>query len=244
MSILEKGVYIELLADQWCNGPFSMDMALRVCVGADRNTVEYVVKSKFIQNNDGQWLNVRLEQERESQEQRRRTQRVNGAKGGRPKLAENPKTTHGFSVGYENDSADESQTITQAEPKNNPSVSVSVSVSDSVSVADTENSLSHPADSVSSKHFGDEEFRQSWGQWKAKLAVNNCREVDAITEQSQLYQLEDFETAEAIKVVRYSTSRTNCNNLITNGDHNRKPTNDASGNRRGPRVSFEDGLLT
>jgi hypothetical protein len=43
--------------------------------------------------------------------------------------------------------------------------------------------------------------------------------MDSFTEQAQLYELEAFETSDAIAIVRFSLSRTNCRNLITNGDH-------------------------
>ena len=130
MSLIEKGVYIELLADQWCNGPFSLEMAFRVCPEAERGVVECVVRSKFVQGDDGNWLNNRLEQERISQEERRKVQVENGKKGGRPKANENPKETHGFLLGLQNGKPKESQTESQGKAKKNPSDSVSDSVSD------------------------------------------------------------------------------------------------------------------
>jgi uncharacterized protein YdaU (DUF1376 family) len=135
MSLIEKGVYIELLADQWCNGPFSLEMAFRVCPEAERGVVEYVVRSKFVQGDDGNWFNNRLEQERISQEERRKVQAENGKKGGRPKANENPKETHRFNLALQNGKPNGSQVASQSEAKINPSVSVSVSVSDSVSDA-------------------------------------------------------------------------------------------------------------
>jgi len=70
-----------------------------------------------------------------------------------------------------------------------------------------------------SRHLALKEFQEVWAQWKMKLSINNGRPVDPITEQSQLYELEGYSSEAAISIVRYSTSRTKCNNLITNGDH-------------------------
>jgi len=121
MSLLEKGVYIELLSDQWCNGPFTIDMACRICSGTDAATVEAVVRSKFTDAGDGTWFNARLEQERENQEERRKKQSENGKKGGRPRSPENPKKSDGFNLGLQNEKPDESQT--KAEKKPSDSVS-------------------------------------------------------------------------------------------------------------------------
>jgi len=224
MSLTEKGIYIELLADQWCNGPFTLDVAARICAEVDRAIVQSVVEAKFAKNKSGLWYNARLEQERESQEARRKAQQENGSKGGRPKANANPNETHGLSLGSVNanpkQNPNETQTQSQSKPKNNPSVSVSVSGFDSVSVS--ENTLSHSK----GRHFENEEFRTAWASWKAKQAEVNCRPMDGITEEAQLYSLESFESSEAIAIVRFSTSRTNCRNLITNGDHKPKKSSD------------------
>jgi len=69
--------------------------------------------------------------------------------------------------------------------------------------------------------------------------------MDAITEQAQLYSIERFDTAEAIEILRFSTSRTNCVNLILNNDHKAKPPPDSrqGGGARRKVPSFEEGLL-
>lgn len=74
-------------------------------------------------------------------------------------------------------------------------------------------------DALISGHFENETFRDVWNQWLQKQSSNRGRPMDSITEQAQLYQLANFTTVEAIEIVRFSVSRTDCKNLITNGDH-------------------------
>jgi hypothetical protein len=74
-----------------------------------------------------------------------------------------------------------------------------------------------------SSHGRDSDFQKAWRSWIAKQSAKSGR-IDQWTQQGQLKELERFSTEEAIAVVEYSTSRTNCVNLITNGDH-RKATN-------------------
>jgi hypothetical protein len=69
-----------------------------------------------------------------------------------------------------------------------------------------------------SSHKEDPDFQNAWRSWIAKQSAKSGR-IDQWTQQGQLKELERFSTEEAIAVVEYSTSRTNCVNLITNGDH-------------------------
>jgi hypothetical protein len=82
-----------------------------------------------------------------------------------------------------------------------------------------------------SRHIDSEKFVSAWDAWKNKQAVNSGVMMDAMTEQAQLYQLESFDTDEAIAIVQFSLSRTNCRNLITNGDHKAKKANESSGGK-------------
>jgi hypothetical protein len=76
-----------------------------------------------------------------------------------------------------------------------------------------------------SKHCCSEDFRKAWSLWLRKQQNNRKGiPVDDATEESQLFQLQRFSTEEAIEVVRFSASKTNCVNLIVNGDHKNKPT--------------------
>jgi hypothetical protein len=68
-----------------------------------------------------------------------------------------------------------------------------------------------------------EKFSEAWDCWKNKQAVSSGVMMDSMTEEAQLYQLENFGTEEAIEVVRFSTSRTNCKNLLVRGEHKQKP---------------------
>jgi hypothetical protein len=71
-----------------------------------------------------------------------------------------------------------------------------------------------------SSHSVSEEFKQAWTLWLKKQQHNmQGIPMDEATEESQLYSLENFSTDEAIAIVRFSTSRTRCVSLITNGDH-------------------------
>ena len=94
-----------------------------------------------------------------------------------------------------------------------------------------------PQDNVNSamyrsKHKASAEFLTVWELWKNKLAYSNGRTMDPFTEESQLYSLDRFETPEAIEIVRFSTGRTICNNLIDNGDHKPRPSSSfGSGSR-------------
>jgi uncharacterized protein YdaU (DUF1376 family) len=110
MSSEEKAIYIDLLCVAWLHRKFTLDQALNFCRGSSRESVERVVLDKFREENDGFFVNPRLEEERSKQQSRIE----NGKKGGRPKKA-NQKL---------NGKLNESQS--------KDSVSVSVSVSDSL----------------------------------------------------------------------------------------------------------------
>lgn len=79
-----------------------------------------------------------------------------------------------------------------------------------------ESPLSH------SSHSGSNEFRTAWDLWLSKQRSGTGRAMDPNTELLQLKSLEQFDTPEAIAVVEFSVSRTNCKNLITNGDHKKR----------------------
>lgn len=99
-----------------------------------------------------------------------------------------------------------------------------------------------PGDRPLSPHLSDEEFSKVWSQWLEKQSSNRGRRLDAVTEEAQLYSLSSFDVEEATEIVRYSVSRTDCKNLILNGDHKSRDRPAGSANRR-TKVSFEEGLL-
>jgi hypothetical protein len=88
------------------------------------------------------------------------------------------------------------------------------------------------------------EFRGQWNRWKAHR-LEKHKPLGTIEAESQLGDLLRFGPSEAAAVVDFSI-RQGALNLITNGDHNRKPsTSSTGGSRQGrSKVSFEEGLLT
>jgi hypothetical protein len=87
-----------------------------------------------------------------------------------------------------------------------------------------------------SQHLESQDFVSVWDAWKNKQAVNTSVMMDSMTEDAQLYQLAGFKTDEAIEIVRYSVSRTNCRNLIVNGDHKAKPPRVSHGQPKRMRI--------
>lgn len=64
LTAAERGVYIDLLAEQWQRGPLAEPEAL-AAGRAEPQIVRSVLVKKFHQNPDGTWQNNRLEQERQ-----------------------------------------------------------------------------------------------------------------------------------------------------------------------------------
>jgi hypothetical protein len=98
-------------------------------------------------------------------------------------------------------------------------------------------------DFANSPYFSDPEFTAAFESFKASSRANHHWDIAETTAEAWLMELANLPVEEATKALRFSTA---CGSKkpITNGDHNRKPS-DAGGKRgRGPRVSFEDGLLT
>lgn len=111
----QRAAYIDLLANQWLDGPFDSACALLVARGVEKADVEFVLREKFVIEN-GRWSNLRLEAEREKQ----REKSLAGSKGGTKSQA--------------NRQAKVKQTGKQTASKQASEIqhSVSVSVSDSV----------------------------------------------------------------------------------------------------------------
>jgi hypothetical protein len=91
-----------------------------------------------------------------------------------------------------------------------------------------------------SLHGEDLNFQKAWKAWIAKQSARSGR-IDVWTQQGQLKELARFPTEEAIAIVEYSTSRTNCMNLITNGDH--KPKHRAFEHAGAKQAKSNDDLL-
>jgi hypothetical protein len=90
-----------------------------------------------------------------------------------------------------------------------------------------------------SLHSVSKPFCEAWQLWKLKQQTKTGRSMDEATEMCQLKELARFDTAEAIAIIEFSTSRTECKNLITNGDHRAKPPPERNGK---PKVSAADML--
>ncbi len=93
-----------------------------------------------------------------------------------------------------------------------------------------------------SRHGKDKRFQECWDKWLAKSTYQNGRSLDSITEQSQLYKLDKYDTEEAIEVVMFCLSLANCKNLLADGQHKKqKPdstesSGSSSGNRGAPKT--------
>jgi uncharacterized protein YdaU (DUF1376 family) len=142
----QRAAYIDLMANQWLEGPFTLETALVVCRGCSEKSVTAVLNAKFVCRG-GLYCNDRLEEERQKQVQFAQKQAKNGVKGGRPKGSKkNPNETQM----KPKQNPDESQTITQTETQTITQKKLSVSVSDSV--LDTS--------SNSTSTFGEEQQQQ------------------------------------------------------------------------------------
>lgn len=199
MSFEEKGIYMELLSDQWCNGGFSKDMAMRVCRGADEAVVMRILDDKFTLGKDGLYVNTRLEAERQKQLERSEKARKSGLKGGRPKSEKKAtaKADEKLQVKLD-ESCDES--CEKAEKK------LSVSVSDSVLVLDSD-SLSQDGESEPKKDqdpeqpshegntagdqikFPSERMRAAWDNWRRVVAIERPSGVNEIAMETTLVKL-------------------------------------------------------
>lgn len=80
---------------------------------------------------------------------------------------------------------------------------------------------SHTKESEKSKHWESSEFREVWGKWRDYQRGQRGKPLDEWSELEQLHSIEHFETADAIKLIRFSVAR-GARNLITNGDHQKR----------------------
>jgi uncharacterized protein YdaU (DUF1376 family) len=211
MSAEEVGIYIRLLCCQWSNGPLS-DRHIRAC-GGNSDAGRFVLEEKFVKT-DGGYVNQRLETVRQLRDIRKKCASKGGSKtqaNRQAKVEANPEQTTKQTGVAKLKSPTPTPTPTPSSVPNpipNP-------------IPERESEASKPENPLSlSKHGMNPSFQKAWTSWKQKQAVKSGK-MDVWTEQSQLKELERFETDEAIAVVEYSTSRTNCVNLITNGDHRR-----------------------
>ena len=112
-----RGAYVTLLAYQWDAGSVPGDSfdALARVLGVSKlkaRAVWAIVSPKFERGHDGLWRNVRLEQERQKQADRRAALRENGARGGRP--PKNQTETNRLSTDKPNENLNESLAFTSS----------------------------------------------------------------------------------------------------------------------------------
>lgn len=90
MTLAERGAYVTLLAHEWDAGgvPGTASERARVlgCTAAKEKAIWLKLGSKFVPH-EGVYVNVRLEQERHKQTERRQKLAQNGSKGGSKKAA-------------------------------------------------------------------------------------------------------------------------------------------------------------
>lgn len=117
LSFAEKGMYIDLLAWSWDNGPLpAAPRALAAIVGIPLRDFEKLwrgVSSKFVRVKRAKFpslVNPRLEKVRSERKTFLKKQRINGAKGGRPKKPKNNPTVPEI----------ETQRVTQPETQTKP----------------------------------------------------------------------------------------------------------------------------
>ena len=145
MPPMQRAAYIDLMANQWLEGPFTLEVALMVSRGVPEKEVKAVLQSKFIQS-DGLYYNERLEQERKKQIANSDKQSRNGKKGGRPPKNDKPKINP-------TDNPNETQIDSQLETQTEARKKLSDSDSDSVLVLES-NSNSDSVEEDSHRHHG------------------------------------------------------------------------------------------
>lgn len=89
MSFEERGIYITLLCAQHQNGHLD-PKRVGFLLGLDWDSVSVMVRDKFKTDSKGMIFNERLDEEIEKRANFIEKQRINGAKGGRPKTQKEP----------------------------------------------------------------------------------------------------------------------------------------------------------
>jgi uncharacterized protein YdaU (DUF1376 family) len=124
MTAEETGGYIRLLCHQWAIGYIiNKDNVLKQLTGVYDNDALQSIKDKFVENDDGNLINERLEAVRQNYIEHQKKQSENGKKGGRPK---NPNETQTKPKQKPNDN-----------PNHNPKESSSSSSSSSITIFDS-----------------------------------------------------------------------------------------------------------
>jgi uncharacterized protein YdaU (DUF1376 family) len=118
MTAEEVGGYIRLLCHQWSAGliPNKVKLLKQLTGVFDDESIETIL-TKFVEDEEGNLYNERLENIRKGYEDYVEKQKINGSKGGRPKNPKKPKPL---------------KNETQNEPNLNPNITSSSSSSSSI----------------------------------------------------------------------------------------------------------------
>jgi uncharacterized protein YdaU (DUF1376 family) len=203
MSNEEVGLYMRLLCMQWSHRVVT-DRHIRA-FHAPADVVAFILAEKFVRV-DGGYQNRRLEEVRELSRQRKQAASKGGSKTAANRQANGKQTVE--QTGKQKGVAKLNPPTPSPTPTPTPDPSP-----DPTPIPGGEKNSPPPPRSVGGVEFV---CVNGWDAWKRKVAP------DAVTEQAQLDLLESRGTAEAIAIVRFSVSRTNCRNLITDGSHERK----------------------
>lgn len=207
MPPLQRAAYIDLMANQWLEGPFTLEVALMVSRGIPEKEVKAVLQSKFIQS-EGLYYNERLEQERKKQADYSEKQSRNGKKGGRGnKQLNKPDDSQNKAKTKPDDSPEQSQGESQQQSQEKLSVSVSDSVlvleSDSNSDSDSGGEESPPA------HIGDYPkvplgLLQAWRKWEGFILESEGKRIGSIEAEMTLKSLLDRGEDKAVRDIEFS----------------------------------------
>jgi uncharacterized protein YdaU (DUF1376 family) len=149
MTAEETGGYIRLLCHQWAIGYIiNKDNVLKQLTGVYDNDALQSIKDKFVENDDGNLINERLESIRQNYIEHQKKQSENGKKGGRPK---NPKETQKKPKQKPNDNPNHNPNESSS-----PSSSPSSSTTSLKSIKDFENLINEK------KYFQNEKIKQTF----------------------------------------------------------------------------------
>ena len=115
------GIYLMLMFHYWKKGPLTKDTSKlkRIARTENIDLLSDILDDYFIDSGE-RYVHKRIEEEKEKANSRRDSASLNGKKGGRPKVNNNPQKTHSFNEGKPTEN-----------PKHNPQESSSSSPSSS-----------------------------------------------------------------------------------------------------------------
>jgi uncharacterized protein YdaU (DUF1376 family) len=234
MPPLQRAAYIDLMANQWLEGPFTLEVALMVSRGVPEKEVKAVLQSKFVHSN-GLYYNERLEQERKKQIANSDKQSRNGKKGGRPPKNEKPKTNP-----IDNPSKTQSNSQAETQTEAIKKLSDSDSDSDSVLVLDPESNSDSDSGGEKSPpaHIGDYPkvpfgLLQAWRKWEGFILESQGAQIGSIETETTLMSLLRRGEEKAIRDIEFSIIK-RCKTIRDSDNDYDKPS------KSGPRCPQVD----